>query len=101
VPVRVAVDQKPLPPIGRGGAVVGRDGEVRGALEDREGAGLFGDERDGLDARRAGSDDRDPQAREVDPLVRPPTGEVDLPANEPAPSMSGDLGTDRQPVAMM
>ena len=49
-----------------------------GALEDRELAGLAGDERDGLDARRAGADDRDPLAREVDTLVRPAAGEVDL-----------------------
>ena len=78
MPVPVAVLAQLLQPVGRGGAVVRRDGEVRGALEDRELAGLAGDERDGLDARRAGADDRDPLAREVDALVRPAAGEVDL-----------------------
>ena len=79
MPVPVAVIAQLLQRAGRNGAVVRRDGEVRGALEDRELAGLAGDERDGLDARRTGSDDRDPLAREVGTLVRPAAGEVDLP----------------------
>jgi hypothetical protein len=51
MPVPVAVLIQLLQSLGRGGTVVRRDGEVRGALEDRELARLAGDERDGLDAR--------------------------------------------------
>ena len=80
-PVPVAVLAQLLQPVGRGGAVVRRDREVRGALEDSELAGLAGDQRDGLDARRSGADDRDPLAREVRARMRPAAGEVD-PAGE-------------------
>jgi hypothetical protein len=90
--VRVPVLVQLLQPVGRGRAVVRRDGEVRGALEDRELAGLAGDERDGLDARRTGSDDRDPLAREVSTLVRPAAGEVDLPGETAGAVDVGRLG---------
>ena len=85
VPVGVAVLVQLLQRLGRGRAVVRRDGEVRGALEDRELARLEGDERDGLDAGRAGADDRDPLAGEVDALVRPAAGEVDRPGETSGP----------------
>src|SRR6516162_11720043 len=89
MPVPVAVLVQLPQSVGRGGAVVRRNREVGGALEDRELAGLAGDERDDLDARRAGADDRDPLAREVDALVRPAAGEVG-PAGEAAGAL--DVG---------
>ena len=92
MPVRVAALVQLLQPIGRGRTVVRGDGEVRGALEDRELAGLAGDERDGLDARRTGSDDRDPLAREVSALVRPAAREVDLPGETARAFDVGRLG---------
>ena len=57
--------------------------------------GLRGDERDGLHARRAGADDRDSLAGEVDALVRPAAGEVDL-ACEPIGTLDVDLLGHRQ-----
>ncbi len=52
--------------------VVGRDCVVGRALEHGEVCRLLGDDRDRLDARRPGADDRDPLAGEVDRFVRPP-----------------------------
>ena len=51
--------------------VARRDRECGGALEHGEVLGLLGDQRDRLDARRAGTDDGDPLAGEVDAVVRP------------------------------
>ena len=60
------------------GPVLGRPREVRRALEDGELGGLLGDDRDRLDARRAGADDGHPLAGEVDALVRPAGRGVDV-----------------------
>ena len=79
----------------RRNAVVGR------ALEDDELIGLPGDLRDRLDAGRAGADDGDPLAGEVDALVRPLTGVEAPPRNRSMPSIAGQLGIERQPVAMI
>ena len=62
--------------------VVRRDGKARRALEDDQLLGLCGDERDRLDARRSGTDHRDPLAGEVHRIVGPVAGEVHL-AREP------------------
>jgi hypothetical protein len=70
----------------RGWPVASRDREVRRALEDRELGGLGRDQRDRLDTRRSGADDGHPLAVEVDALVGPGAGEVDL-APEPLGSL--------------
>ena len=67
--------------------------EVRGALEHGELRGLGRDERDGLDAGGAGADDRNALAGEVDALVRPAAGEVDLALETLG---AGDVGRLRQ-----
>ena len=54
-------------------AVVGRDREVRRALEDRDRGRLLRDQRDRLDARRPRADHADALPREVDAVVRPLT----------------------------
>src|SRR5581483_8459662 len=92
VPVAVAILVQLLQPVGRRGTVVRRDREVGGALEDGELAGLAGDERDGLDTRRAGADDRDALAGEVNALMRPSAGEVDRPGETPGAFDVGRLG---------
>jgi hypothetical protein len=48
----------------------------RGALEDGQVVGLLGDDRDGLDAGRAGTDDADPLPGQVDALMRPVRGQI-------------------------
>src|ERR1700741_945277 len=63
--------------ITRGDAVVG------GALEDVEMPGLLGDDRNRLDARRSGADHRHPLAGEVDVIMRPVRGVVDLARERP------------------
>src|SRR6185436_18113589 len=40
--------------------------------------GLFGDQRDRLDARRARADHGDALSREIDAVMRPAAGEIDL-----------------------
>ena len=82
-------------------AVVRREREVRGALEHREMGRLLGDHRDRLDARRSRADDGDALAGECDALARPAAGEVISPLKSRTPSISGGLGADRQPLAMM
>ena len=77
------------------GAVVGGHREVGRALEDGELRGLSGDDRDGLDRRRAGADDGDALAREVDALVRPAAGEVHV-ARERVGAGDVDLLRHRQ-----
>ena len=57
-------------------AVVGGHDVVGGPLEDRQVAGLLGDQRDGLDGAGARADHADPKAREVHVLVRPAAGVV-------------------------
>ena len=52
--------------------------EVGGALEHDELRGRPGDHRDRLHAGRSSADDSDPLAREVDGLLRPPRGVIDL-----------------------
>ena len=61
---------------GRQRPVVRRKAEVRRALEHGQVLGLLGDDRDRLDARRAGADDADPLAGEVHRLVGPVAGVV-------------------------
>src|SRR4030095_11159645 len=56
--------------------VPGRYDVVRGALEYGEVGRLLSNDRDRLHCGGAGSDDPDALAREVDPLLRPATGEV-------------------------
>ena len=56
--------------------VVRRDGVVGRALEHGEVRGLLGDDRDRLHGGRAGADDRDALAGEVDALLRPVAGVV-------------------------
>ena len=58
------------------GSVVRGDREAGRALEHGERLGLRRDDRDGLDGRRPGTDDRDALAGEVHALVRPATREV-------------------------
>ena len=58
--------------------VAGGNAEIRGALKHRELAGLLGDHRHRLDRRRSGADHADAQAGEIDRLVRPVAGVVDL-----------------------
>ena len=83
-------------------AVVRGHGVVRGALEHEQLVGLLGDDRDRLDSRRAGADDADALAAEVDTFVGPLAGVIRLrPSNVSRPSKSGTLVDDRQPVAMM
>ena len=72
----VALEQ--VPAIGRRGAVVGGQREIRRALEHGEVRGLLGDQRDRLNARRAGADHGDALAGEVDAVMRPAAGEIDL-----------------------
>ena len=57
--------------------IAGRYSVVRRALEDEEVLRLLGDERDRLNCRRAGADDADALAGEVDLLMRPATGVID------------------------
>ena len=64
--------------VGRRRTVVRREGEVRGALENRQMGRLLGDQRNRLDARGSRADDRDALARELDVLARPAAGKVDL-----------------------
>ena len=58
--------------------VVGGQGKVRRALEHGQMRRLLGDQRDRLDARRSRADDRDALAGELDLLMRPAAGEIDL-----------------------
>ena len=58
--------------------MVCRDREVRRALEHGQLLGLLRNDRDRLDRRRAGADDRHPLAREVHLVVWPTPGEVHL-----------------------
>jgi hypothetical protein len=88
LPVAVAVRGELGDAVGRGRAVVGGDGEVRGALEDRQRGGLLGDQRDGLHARGPGADHADPLAGQVHAPVRPAAGEVHLAAE---PVGAGDV----------
>ena len=74
------------PAVARGEAV------VRRALEDGEVIGLRGDRRRGLDAARAGADEPDALAGEVDAIARPRCGEVDVTVEAIEP---GDVGRDR------
>ena len=85
---------------GRHRPVLGRPGEVRGALEHGELGRLPGDDGDRLDRRRARADDGHTLAGEVDAVVRPPAGVVRLPAKRSAPSMSGAFGRERHPLAI-
>ena len=64
--------------IGRRRAVVGGQGKVRRALEDGQLGRLLGDQRDRLDAGRPRADHRDALAGEIDALMRPAAGEIDL-----------------------
>src|SRR5262249_53562032 len=73
---RIALECGLLP--GRHRPVVRRPREVWRALEDRQLRRLLGDERNRLDARRSRADDGDALAGEIDPGVRPATGEVHL-----------------------
>ncbi|MGY4622352.1 hypothetical protein ACVWY3_000108 [Bradyrhizobium sp. USDA 4486] len=59
-------------------AVMRRQREVRRALEHGEMRGLLGDQRDRLDRRRSGADHGDALAGEIDPVMRPAPGEIDL-----------------------
>ena len=54
--------------------VTGRDGELRGALEDREVLRLLGDHGNRLDAAGTGADHADALPGEVDTVVRPGAG---------------------------
>ncbi len=72
-------------------SVVSGDREVGGALEHGQLIGLRRDDRDRLDAGRPGADHGDTLAGEVDTVVGPTVGEVDL-ASEPLGSLDvGDL----------
>ena len=57
---------------------MGGKGKARGALEHREMRRLLGDQRDRLDPGRSGADDRDALAGELDLVMRPAAGEIDL-----------------------
>ena len=59
------------------GRVARRHAEVRAALEDGQVRCLLSDDRDHLHPRRAGADDADPLAGEVDWIVRPLSAVVD------------------------
>ena len=58
--------------------VAGGNREIRGALKHREVAGLLGDHRHRLDARRSRADHADALAGEIDRLMRPVAGVIDL-----------------------
>ena len=58
--------------------VAGRNREIRGALEYREMARLLGNHRHRLDPRRSRADHADALAGEIDRLVRPMSGVIDL-----------------------
>ena len=75
---------------GSSGALCAGTREVRRALEDVQVRGLLGDDRDRLDRRRAGADDADPLAGEVDALVRPVAGVV--PVGPRSVSRPGNVG---------
>ena len=58
--------------------IAGGNRKIRRALKHRELARLLGDDRHRLDRRRARADDADAQAREIDRLMRPVAGVIDL-----------------------
>ena len=78
LPVRSTICLDPGGIVRADRAVVRRQREVRRALEHGELGCLGRDDRNRLDRRRSGTDDPDALAGEVDPLVRPPSGEVHL-----------------------
>ncbi len=90
--IRRAIAQVFVHPFLGDRAVVGRNREVRGALEDGELSCLLGDDRNRLDRRRPGTDDRHPLPGEVDLVVRPTTGEVGLAGKPFGPGHVGHLG---------
>src|SRR5450755_43484 len=57
---------------------MGGKGKARGALEHGQMRRLLGDQRDRLDPGRSGADHRDAFAGELDLVVRPATGEINL-----------------------
>ncbi len=61
-------------------------------LEDGQGGGLLGDQRDRLQTGGAGADDADAQTREVDPVVRPLRGVVRQASEARHPGNLGHLG---------
>ena len=75
-------------PLGGERTVAGRQREVRRPLVHRHRRGLLRDQRDRLDARRAGTDHGDPLAGEVDALVGPASGHVGVTAE---PFDAGDV----------
>ena len=64
--------------IGRRRTVMRGQREVRRALEHGQMRGLLGDQRDRLDARRSRADHGDALAGEIDAVMRPAAGEIDL-----------------------
>ena len=74
----VVIGAEEIPLLRRQRRVARRHAEIGGALEHGELAGLLRDDRNRLDARRAGADHRDPLAGEIHRLVRPVPGVIDL-----------------------